>query len=283
VRLVSFGPPGAESSGVLVGDSIVDLAAASTELSGTWKALLTRGALDHVRRLAKDSATPRIAAQDVRLGPPIADPGKIVCVGLNYVDHAAEQGKPLPERPLLFSKASSALGGPRDEVVIPPGITDVDYEAELAFVIGRRGRDIPEADAFEHVAGYMVLNDVTARKLQREGKQWFRGKSLDTFAPCGPALVTADEVKDPHALEISLTLNGERRQQSNTSNLHFRVDFLVSYLSQTMTLEPGDIISTGTPGGVGVFSDPQVFLKHDDEIVTKIEGLGELKNRIRQR
>ena len=286
MRLVSFGPPGGERAGVLLGEAIVDLPAISPDLRGSWRSLLAGDALGRVRALVADpGSVPRdalVPASEVRLGPPVIDPGKIVCLGLNYVDHAAEQGKPLPESPLLFSKASSALAGPRDDVVIPSGISHVDYEAEMAFVIGRRGRDIPEERSGEFVAGYMAFNDVTARKLQREGGQWFRGKSVDTFAPCGPALVTCDEIADPHALDISLTLNGETRQRSNTRNLHFRIGFLVAHLSRTMTLEPGDIISTGTPGGVGVFSDPEVFLKGGDEIVTRVEGLGELRNRIRE-
>jgi len=285
MRLVSFGARGAERSGVLIGDRIVDLAAADPALDDTWRRLVGRGLLGRVRELtARPETIPQRAwlpAASVRLGPPIVDPLKIVCLGLNYVDHAAEQAKPVPERPLLFSKAASALGGPRDEVVIPAGITHVDYEAELAVVIGVRGRDIPEDRALAHVLGYTILNDVTARKIQKDEGQWFRGKSIDTFAPCGPALVTADAIGDPHALDISLDLNGEPRQRSNTSNLHFRIPFLISYLSRTMTLDPGDLISTGTPGGVGVYSEPKVFLKEGDEIVTRIAGLGELRNPIR--
>jgi 2-keto-4-pentenoate hydratase/2-oxohepta-3-ene-1,7-dioic acid hydratase in catechol pathway len=286
MRLVSFGPPGAERPGVLTGDSVIDLADLAPELGGSLREVL---AGDRVARLAQllveGDTVPAGAAiriSEVRLGPPIPDPGKIICVGLNYVDHAAEQDKPLPERPLLFSKAASALTGPYDEVVIPDGLTHIDYEAELAFVIGRPGRDIPEERAMQHVAGYTVLNDVTARRLQKQDGQWFRGKSVDTFGPCGPALVTADEIPDPHALEITLELNGERRQRSTTANLHFRIGFLVAYVSRTMTLHPGDIVSTGTPGGVGVYSESRVFLKHGDRMVTRVEGLGELRNRVRQ-
>jgi 2-keto-4-pentenoate hydratase/2-oxohepta-3-ene-1,7-dioic acid hydratase in catechol pathway len=285
MRLVSFGPRYGERPGVLLGEAILDLGAVSRDLAGSWRTLLAAGALAEIRALAADpSRRPQGAmrpAATVRLGPPVPDPGKIVCVGLNYVDHAAEQGKPLPERPLLFAKAASALAGPRDDVVIPAGITHVDYEAEMAFVIGRRGRNVPQERAADFVAGYMVFNDLTARKIQREDGQWFRGKSLDTFAPCGPALVTADEVADPHALDIRLERNGEVRQASNTRNLHFRIGFLISYLSATMTLEPGDVVSTGTPGGVGAYSEPKVFLNPGDEIVTRVERLGELRNRVR--
>ena len=285
MRLVSFGPRGAERSGILLGSTILDLAAADPALDDTWRRLVGRGLLPRAQELAsRPESLPeraRIPAASVRLGPPIVDPLKIVCLGLNYVDHAAEQAKPVPERPLLFSKAASALGGPRDDVTIPPGITHVDYEAELAVVIGVRGREIKEEDALSHVLGYLILNDVTARKIQKDEGQWFRGKSIDTFAPCGPALVTADEIPDPHLLDISLALNGETRQRSTTANLHFKIPFLISYLSRTMTLDPGDIISTGTPGGVGVYAEPKVFLKEGDEIVTRIGGLGELRNRVR--
>jgi len=269
----------------MVGGQILDVAALSRRFVASWRALLERGLLDEIRELTRRPERLPVGvlldAADRRLGAPIPDAGKVVCVGLNYVDHAAEQGRDLPERPLLFSKATSALAGARDDIVIPAGITHVDYEAELAVVIGRRGRDVPEDRALDHVAGYMILNDVTARKLQKEEGQWFRGKSLDTFGPCGPALVTADEIADPHDLEVALDLNGEARQRSSTRNLHHRIPFLISYLSRTMTLDPGDVLSTGTPGGVGVFSNPKVFLNDGDELVTRIAGLGELRNRVR--
>jgi 2-keto-4-pentenoate hydratase/2-oxohepta-3-ene-1,7-dioic acid hydratase in catechol pathway len=282
MRLVSFGEPGAERAGVLREGRVLDLAGLEDGGERSTRLLLGTDSLGKVRKWVADQpAGAGVPLREVRLGPPVPDAGKVICVGLNYVDHAAEQGKELPETPLLFAKASTALSGPRDDVVIPEGITHVDYEAELAFVIGRGGRNIPRREAMDHVAGYLILNDVTARKLQKEERQWFRAKSMDSFAPCGPALVTADEVADPHDLDISLQLNGEVRQHSNTRNLHFRADFLVAYLSRTMTLEPGDIISTGTPGGVGVYSEPRVFLKGGDEIVTRIAGLGELRNRVR--
>ena len=282
MRLVSFGTRGEERAGVLHQGAVFDLAALDPDWGGGLKSLLGSGVLAELpSRLESATANQGVPLSDVRLGPPVPDAGKVICVGLNYVGHAAEQGKALPETPLLFAKASTSLSGPTDDIVIPSGITHVDYEAELALVIGRGGRNIPQEQALLHVAGYMVLNDVTARKLQRDERQWFRAKSMDTFAPCGPWLVTADEVPDPHALDISLELNGEELQRSRTSNIHFKVDFLISYLSRTMTLEPGDIISTGTPGGVGVYSEPKVFLKDGDEIVTRVEGLGELRNQVR--
>ena len=281
MRLVSFGPRGEERPGVLVGDSVLDLRAVSGGFGASWRVFLDKESLQEVARISTDPPAGSLQRlSDVRLGPPIPDPTKIICVGLNYIDHAAEQGKDVPKRPMLFSKAPSALAGAADEIVIPEGITHVDYEAELAFVIGKEGRRIPEERAAEHVAGFMVMNDVSARKLQKDEIQYFRAKSSDTFAPCGPALVTPDEVPDPGVLAIGLELNGKVRQASNTRNLAFGIPFLVSYLSATMTLVPGDIISTGTPGGVGVYAEPKVFLRQGDELVTRVERLGELRNRV---
>lgn len=282
MRLVSFGEPGHEQAGVLWEEQVIPLVALDSSWAGSLKSLLARLRPQKIRERLTAADVQGIPLSEVRLRPPVPDAGKVICVGLNYVDHAEEQDKTLPETPLLFAKASTALTGPRDDVVIPQGITHVDYEAELACVIGKGGRNIPQEQALDHVAGYMILNDVSARKLQKSERQWFRAKSMDTFAPCGPALITADEIQDPFALDISLELNGEVRQSSNTRNLHFRVDYLLAYLSRTMTLEPGDILSTGTPGGVGVYSDPPVFLKDGDEMVTRIQGLGELRNRVRQ-
>jgi len=216
--------------------------------------------------------------ESVRLRPPIPKPGKITCVGLNYADHAKEQGEALPASPIFFLKSSNTIIGPGDSIQLPPNSVQNDYEAEFAVVIGKGGRRIPEEKAWEHIAGYMVVNDVTARDMQSGDRQWFRGKSCDTFAPTGPWIVTKDEVPDPHNLRISLTLNGATMQDSNTSNLIFKVPFLVSHLSQSLTWEPGDIISTGTPPGVGVSRKPQVFLKAGDTVSVTVERLGTLTN-----
>ena len=217
----------------------------------------------------------------VRLAPPLANPSKIICVGLNYHDHCREQNIEVPDRPILFAKFPSSIIGPGDEITWPPDASHkVDYEAELAVVIGREGRHIPIEQAYDYVAGYTIVNDVSARDVQFADEQWVRGKSFDTFCPMGPYLLTADEVPDPHTLRIRCWVNGELRQDSNTRELIFKVPDLLAYISKTCTLMPGDILSTGTPGGVGVFRDPQVFLKAGDLVEIEIDKLGRLRNRV---
>jgi 2-keto-4-pentenoate hydratase/2-oxohepta-3-ene-1,7-dioic acid hydratase in catechol pathway len=213
-----------------------------------------------------------------KLLAPIAKPRKITCIGLNYADHAREQGIEPPTAPIFFLKSHNTICGPGDPIKLPPNSSQVDYEAEFAVVIGKRGRRIPESEAHKYVAGYTILHDVSARDMQFGDKQWYRGKSCDTFAPTGPWIVTKDEIPDPDNLHISLTLNGETMQDSNTSNLVFKVPFLISYLSQSVTWEVGDLISTGTPPGVGVFRKPPVFLKAGDKVSVIVEGIGTLTN-----
>jgi 2-keto-4-pentenoate hydratase/2-oxohepta-3-ene-1,7-dioic acid hydratase in catechol pathway len=212
---------------------------------------------------------------------PIERPSKIVCVGLNYRDHAEEQGTELPAAPLLFAKWPNALIGPGEQIVIPSASKKVDYEAELGVVIGSRVRGVSEENALEAVAGYLCLNDVSARDLQFGDGQWTRGKSPDTFCPIGPELVRREEVDDPQALGIRCVLNGETMQDSSTANMIFTVAEIIAYASRTMTFEPGDLIATGTPAGVGVFRDPQVLLKDGDEVTIEIDGLGALTNPVR--
>ncbi|MGH9395523.1 MAG: fumarylacetoacetate hydrolase family protein [Terriglobia bacterium] len=214
----------------------------------------------------------------IQLRAPIARPGKITCVGLNYADHAREQGIEPPTSPIFFLKSGNTISGPGDPIVLPPNSDQVDFEAEFAVVLGKPGRRISEEHAYEHVAGYMILHDVTARDMQHGDNQWFRGKSCDTFAPTGPWIVTKDEVPDPHYLNISCSVNGVTMQDSNTSNLIFKVPYLVSYLSQSTTWETGDLISTGTPPGVGVFRKPPIFLKTGDSVSVTVEKLGTLTN-----
>jgi 2-keto-4-pentenoate hydratase/2-oxohepta-3-ene-1,7-dioic acid hydratase in catechol pathway len=209
---------------------------------------------------------------------PIERPGKIVCIGLNYRDHAEEQGVPLPEAPLLFAKWQNTLIGPGEPIVIPPIVTKCDYEAELGVVIGTRVRHASAENALEAVAGYICVNDVTARDLQFADGQWTRGKSPDTFCPVGPRLVPREEIPDPQQLAIRAVLNGETMQESSTSNMVFGVADLIAYITRTVTLEPGDLIATGTPAGVGVFRKPPVLMQPGDEITIEIEGLGALTN-----
>jgi len=282
MKLVSFGPAGEERPGVLLEVGILDLRAADRSLPVSWRAILAADRLDAVRQLASAPRPEWLQPADgIRLGPPIPDPGKIVCIGLNYADHAAEQNKPLPETPLLFAKAPTALCGSGDPIVLPSFEPRVDVEAELAFVVGRRARHVTAARAFDFVAGYMCFNDVSGRKAQYEDKQWFRGKSFDTFAPCGPYLLTRDELADPHGLEIGSRVDDFVMQSSNTRQLVHTVPQLVAYISRSMTLEPGDIVATGTPAGVGVFRDPPVFLRPGQQVTVHVERLGVLTNPVR--
>ena len=209
-------------------------------------------------------------------------PGKIICVGLNYKDHAAEQGTDLPTAPLLFAKWPNTLIGPGEPIVIPPEAEQVDYEAELGVVIGSRARRVSEAQALDAVRGYVCVNDVSARDLQFADGQWTRGKSPDTFCPVGPRLVPREEVPDPQALAIRCLVNGEVLQDSSTAQMVFSVAEIIAYVSRTITLEPGDLIATGTPAGVGVFRDPKVLLGDGDEVTVEVEGLGTLTNPVQQ-
>lgn len=246
----------------------------------TWQ--LVGRLVDWAETLSKiDGASLWQPLAQVRLAPPLVNPSKIVCVGLNYHDHCREQGQEIPERPILFAKFPSTIIGPEDEITWPGDISQqVDYEAELAVIIGRKGRDIPVDRAYDYVAGYTVANDVSARDVQFVDGQWVRSKSFDTFCPLGPYLLTADEVPDPHNLRVRCWVNGELRQDSNTGELIFRVPELLAYISRTCTLLPGDVLMTGTPGGVGVFRRPPVFLKSGDVVEIEIDKLGRLRNRV---
>jgi 2-keto-4-pentenoate hydratase/2-oxohepta-3-ene-1,7-dioic acid hydratase in catechol pathway len=212
----------------------------------------------------------------------ISRPGKIVCVGLNYLDHAQEGGMELPKAPLLFAKWPNTLIGDGDAIVLPPEAKEVDYEAELGVVIGTTAKRVSEADALDHVEGYICLNDVSARDMQFGDGQWTRGKSLDTFCPVGPRLVPREEIADPQQLGIRCILNGEALQDSSTAQMIFSVAEIIAYVSQVITLEPGDLIATGTPAGVGVFRDPKVLLKDGDEVAIEIDGVGTLTNPVQK-
>jgi 2-keto-4-pentenoate hydratase/2-oxohepta-3-ene-1,7-dioic acid hydratase in catechol pathway len=252
------------------------------ERKEAWRAALAKivDALAASRESARLPQALFTPIEQVRLRAPLLRPGKIVCVGLNYESHRAEQGIQSPARPIFFLKSGNTICGPGDSIVLPPNSSQVDFEAEFAVVIGKKGKGIPEERVFEHIAGYTILNDVSARDLQIGDRQWFRGKSCDTFAPIGPCIVTADEIPDPHSLRISLTLNGRTMQDSTTSDLIFKIPFLVSYLSQSLTWEPGDLLSTGTPGGVGHHRKPPIHLHPGDTVSITVESIGTLTNAV---
>jgi 2-keto-4-pentenoate hydratase/2-oxohepta-3-ene-1,7-dioic acid hydratase in catechol pathway len=234
--------------------------------------------LQQLRSSSRDVSAFLVNTQDVTLMAPIMRPQKLIGIGLNYRDHAEESKIPIPRSPLLFGMYANAIVGPGASIVIPPATTQVDYEAEFAFVIGARALRVSTEDALNYVAGYTIVNDVSARDLQFGDKQWTRGKSIDTFAPMGPCLVTRSELGSGDGLAIQLRLNGQTLQKSNTGNLIFKVPALLSHISQTMTLEPGDVISTGTPSGVGYVRKPPIFLKQGDVVEIEIEGIGVLRN-----
>jgi acylpyruvate hydrolase len=264
----------------VVGDAIIDLCAASPDLPPTLREILARDLLPRLGeiedRAPSLSGRARVPLAGTRLGPPIPNPSKIICLGLNYADHAAEQGKTAPDYPMMFAKGPNSLCGHGDTVPFPLGVEQFDYEVELAFVIGRRARRVPRETAYDYVAGYSVFLDLSARDLQAREKQWFRAKSVDGSGPCGPWLVTSSDIPSPHDLSISLSLNGETMQSSRTDQMTYTVDFLVHHISQTATLEPGDIVATGTPAGVGVYRKPPRFLAPGDRLVGSIERIGSL-------
>jgi 2-keto-4-pentenoate hydratase/2-oxohepta-3-ene-1,7-dioic acid hydratase in catechol pathway len=277
MKLLRYGLRGQEQPGMLDGAGrIRSLVGAVDDIAASS---LARASLEQLRRL-EVSSLPLVEA-DARLGPCVGRVGKIMCIGLNYADHAAETGAKLPSEPVLFMKATSAINGPYDEIRIPRGSTQTDWEAELGVVIGEPAKYVSEADALDYVVGYCVSHDVSERQFQKErGGQWTKGKSCDTFGPIGPWLVTKDEIPDPQNLRLWLDVDGERRQDGSTSNMIFGVKKLVSYLSQFMTLHPGDIITTGTPSGVGMGRNPPVFLRAGQTVRLSVEGLGQQQQRV---
>jgi 2-keto-4-pentenoate hydratase/2-oxohepta-3-ene-1,7-dioic acid hydratase in catechol pathway len=281
MKLVTFALDERTRLGVLREDRIVDLAEASGgRLPADMLALLQQGepALELAREIAANAASGPALAQ-VELLAPVPNPSKVVAIGLNYMDHCREQNIQPPQAPMIFAKFPTAVVGPGAVIRWDPALTrQVDYEAELAVVMGRTARRVSAAQALDYVAGYMNCNDVSARDLQFGDRQWVRGKSLDTFCPLGPWLVTRDEVPDPHALSIRCTVNGTVMQDSTTAEMIFDVPQLIEFASQAFTLLPGDVIATGTPDGVGVFRSPQIFLKEGDVVTVEVEGLGELTN-----
>ena len=272
MKLVRFGPFGEEKPGLLdAAGQLRDLSAVMADLGPAQlgdDALAALRQLD-VQRLPRVAGTPR-------LGCPVANIGKLVAIGLNYSDHAAETGAPTPTEPIVFMKATTCIQGPHDPVMLPRGSTKTDWEVELGVVMGRRARYVPQKEALQYVAGYCVVNDISEREYQLErGPQWDKGKGCDTFGPIGPWLVTRDEIRNPQQLGLWLNLNGQRMQTGTTRTMIFSVAKIVSYVSQFMTLMPGDVITTGTPPGVGLGQKPPVFLKKGDVMTLGIEGLGE--------
>lgn len=304
MKLVTFRKRGEPRLGVVCGDWVVDaqealkffrrkkVGALLSSDTADLRAFLATGrrglaALKKIevlaRALSQDKRAMTVIASPIaktKFLAPILNPQKIICIGQNYRDHCLEQNAPIPERPIIFTKFQTCLNGHNAPILKPAATQQLDFEAELAFVIGKRGKLIREEDAMAHVAGYMIFHDVTARDIQYGDKQWVRGKSCDTFAPCGPWLVTKDEIPDPHNLRVQLWLNGETMQHSNTSQFIFSIPHIINFLSRTITLEVGDIISTGTPPGVGVFRKPPIFMKAGDRVAIEIQGLGRLENSI---
>ncbi|WP_266158180.1 fumarylacetoacetate hydrolase family protein [Dyella silvatica] len=278
MKLVRYGDPGAERPGLI--DDAGELRDLSSVIADIDQHALSRAGRQ--RLAAIDPKTLPKVADKPRFGAPIARVGKMICVGMNYAEHAAETNAPVPEQPVLFMKATSAIMGPNDDVVIPRGSSKTDWEVELGVVIGELARDVSVAAALDHVAGYLVVNDLSEREFQLEhGGQWVKGKSCDTFGPLGPYLVTTDEVPDPQQLGLWLEVNGHRYQTGNTRTMIFGVATLVSYISRYMTLMPGDVISTGTPAGVGLGLKPPSYLRAGDVIELGIDGLGRQRQQVR--
>ncbi|PHD77682.1 FAA hydrolase family protein [Bacillus sp. AFS043905] len=285
MKIATFSVQSEQHIGLVQDDQIISLTAlCPEEFPACMKKFIERSS--ELRTRAEQLIEQRInedaifKTSDVKILPPIAKPDKIICVGLNYFDHCKETGMEPPASPVIFSKYSNAITGHNDPIEIPINSTEVDFEAELAFVIGKEAKRVSEEEADDYVFGYTIMNDISARDLQFQDGQWSRGKTADTFAPFGPVIVTKDEVGDPHNLAISLELNGEIMQDSNTSNLIFTVPKIISFLSQSMTLMPGDLIATGTPPGVGMGRNPKIWLKNGDRMNVSIEKIGTLSNHV---
>lgn len=281
MKLISFGEPGKEKPGVITKEGVrIDVSNFTSRFDEDF--FDNDGLSGLADWLKTNTATAPVIGDDVRLGAPVFKPGKIICIGLNYSDHAQESNMELPKEPVVFFKASSAICGPNDDLIIPKASKKTDWEVELAVVIGKKASYVTEEEALDHVAGYILHNDYSEREFQLERSgQWVKGKSCDTFAPLGPFLATKDELGDIDNLRLWLKVNGKTMQDGNSKNLVFKIPFLISYLSQFMSLLPGDIISTGTPAGVGLGQKPPFYLKPGDEVELGIEGLGSSKQKVK--
>ncbi|MCC6453500.1 MAG: fumarylacetoacetate hydrolase family protein [Caldilineaceae bacterium] len=284
MKLVTYKPAGAGAQlGALVDGKVINLAEASGgRLPNDMRSFIEQGesAVELAKQIAADGSSQGVPVGDVKLLAPISNPSKLIAIGLNYMDHVRETGSKVPSIAVMFTKYTSSIIGPGDEIRWDPTLTQkVDFEAELAVVIGKRASKVKEEDAFDYILGYMNCHDVSARDLQSErGDQWIMGKSLDTFCPLGPYLVTKDEVADPNNLSIKCIVNGKALQDSNTREMIFKIPYLIAYLSRAITLLPGDVITTGTPDGVGFARKPPVLLKNGDVVTVEVEGLGQLTN-----
>ncbi|MFU2015775.1 fumarylacetoacetate hydrolase family protein [Peribacillus butanolivorans] len=286
MKIASFSVKSDHHIGIVQDGQIISLTALGPDdFPACMKTFIERGselrkrAEQLIEQRGNDDA--KFSLSEVKFLPPIAQPEKIICVGLNYINHCKETGMEPPASPVIFSKYANAIVGHNDVIEIPINSKEVDFEAELAIVIGKKAKNVSEEEANDYVFGYTIMNDISARDLQFQDGQWSRGKTADTFAPIGPVVVTHDEVGDPHELAISLELNGEMMQDSNTSNLIFTVPQIISFLSQSMTLKPGDLIATGTPPGVGMGRNPKVWLKNGDRMNVNIERIGTLSNHVK--
>ena len=276
MKLIRFGEAGKEKPGILIDEKRFDVSSIVTDYN---EAFFEENGLEKLKKALESNPVLPEVDVNVRLGSPVARPSKIICIGLNYVDHCLETNAPIPAEPIIFFKSTTSLCGPNDNLIIPKNSEKTDWEIELAFVIGKKASYVEEAEALDYVAGYALLNDYSERAFQIErGGQWAKGKGSDTFAPLGPFLATQDEIEDVNNIPMWLTVNGKKFQNSNTSNLVFKIPFLVHYLSQFMTLLPGDIISTGTPPGVGLGIKPEpIYLKAGDVVELGMDGLGSSK------
>jgi 2-keto-4-pentenoate hydratase/2-oxohepta-3-ene-1,7-dioic acid hydratase in catechol pathway len=275
MRLIRFGAAGREKPGLWQKDKIVDLRAIFPEIPDIGESFFRDGWLKRIEHIEATGQK-----MDVRFGCPLYRPSKIICLGLNYLDHKEESGFEKPQKPLLFCKTQNTLAGPFDPIILPQSCDQIDWEVELAVVIGREGKRISPEDALNYVAGFSVMNDVSGREAQFADSQWFRGKSFDTFAPLGPALVTVDEVEDFQNLKLTARINGEIMQNGSTADMIFDIPSIISFISEDITLVPGDIISTGTPSGVGIFRDPPVLLNAGDIVECWVEKIGTIRNTV---
>ncbi|MEA3279152.1 MAG: fumarylacetoacetate hydrolase family protein [Thermodesulfobacteriota bacterium] len=275
MKLIRFGQKGKEKPGLLKESGIVDLRAVFPDIPDIGEDFFRDGWLEKVAQVTDSGSE-----MDVRIGSPVNRPSKIICLGKNYLEHVREGGFDNPEKPLIFCKAPNAVNGPFDPVIMPKSSGQVDWEVELAIVVGKEGKRIKNKDAFDYIAGFTIMNDVSAREAQFADSQWFRGKSFDTFAPSGPAIVTADEIVDAHNLRLTTIVDGVIMQDGNTRDMIFDIPSIIENISEDITLIPGDIISTGTPSGVGIFRDPPIVLKPGNVVECRIEKIGSIINQV---